>query len=159
MQLTSPMTMSRNTCLRRPNLTTGIGFNCTMSTKVKICSSHQFLYIFTTRSILSFFQIHPREIMWHQPTLRYLTIIDNHIQQLNMSIVVVRISCFKGLLGCDQTVSRVRFSGCWQKGNTNVKVVAKLQTEVMNALNSTFTEADWPKGTKKGNESFSPKFD
>ena len=44
-----------------------------------------------------------------------------------------------------------------QKGNTNVKVVAKLQTEVMNALNSTFTEADWPKGTKKGDESFSSK--
>ena len=41
--------------------------------------------------------------------------------------------------------------------NTNVKVVAKLQTEVMNALNSTFTEADWPKGTKKGNESFFSK--
>ena len=84
-------------------------------------------------------------------------IVDNHIQQLNMSNVVVRISCFKSLRGYDQTDSWVWFSGCWQTTNTNVKVVAKLQTEVMNALNSTFTEADWPKGTKKGNESFPSK--
>ena len=100
------------------------------------------------------FQIHPREIIWHQPTLRYLTIVDNHFQQLNTSNVVVRISCFKSLLGRDQADSWVWFFGCWQTTNTNVKVVAKLQTEVMNALNSTFTEADWPKGTKKGDESF-----
>ena len=96
------------------------------------------------------FQIHLREIMWHQPTLRYLTIVV-----LNMSNVVVRILCFESLLGCDQTDRWDWFSGCWQKGNSNVKVVAKLQTEVMNALNSTFTEADWPKGTKKGTEFFS----
>ena len=98
------------------------------------------------------FQIHPREIMWHQPTLRYLIIVV-----LNMSNVVVRILCFESLLGCDQTDRWDWFSACWQRGNTNVKVVAKLQTEVMNALNTTFTEADWPKGTKKGKQSFFSK--
>ena len=98
------------------------------------------------------FQIHLREIMWHQPTLRYLTIVV-----LNMSNVVLRIFCFESFLGCDQTDRWNWFSGCWQKGKPNVKVVAKLQTEVMNALNSTFTEADWPKGTKKGKEFFFSK--
>ena len=31
-----------------------------------------------------------------------------------------------------------------------VQVVERLKSEILTGLNSTFTEADWPKGTKRG---------
>ena len=139
----------RNIFWRRLNLTIVIEYNSMMFLKVS-CYLLLLIWILT-RSVKIFcphpfyeghgfssstfyyilFQIRQRELTWHQSIQRW-SLDDNdynwqwsRCDDYNLHMLLMRF--------------------LW-----SAQVVERLKAEVLAALNSTFTEADWPKGTKRG---------